>query len=136
MKIVQITNPSAAARSLHSKSECPPFEVGDKGEGWEERTYEAGKWAVTKLTDTKYELAYTRAAAKLMRYFKGSNEDEERMELTTPTLASLKLEKDAGVSVSFRKFWGLEFLSKGFVAPCACTPSPTPPATPSSRSCR
>jgi hypothetical protein len=30
----------------------------------------AGKWAVTCVNDTRYELAYTRAVARLMRYFK------------------------------------------------------------------
>jgi len=49
------------------KSECPPFQVNSKGDGWEERSYEAGKWVMTNINDTKYELAYTRAAAKLMR---------------------------------------------------------------------
>lgn len=42
-------------------------------------------------SDTKYEVAYTKAAAKLMKYFKGANEDEVEMDITTPTLAAMKL---------------------------------------------
>lgn len=41
------------------------------------------------------QLAYTKAATKLMRYFKGANSDEESLEMTTPTLAALKLGKDS-----------------------------------------
>lgn len=30
----------------------------------------AGKWLVTNVSDTKYELAYTKAATRLLKYFK------------------------------------------------------------------
>lgn len=30
----------------------------------------AGKWIMTNVSDTKYELAYTKAATKLLKYFK------------------------------------------------------------------
>lgn len=39
--------------------------------------------------------AYTRASSKLLRYFKGHNDNGTHMDITTPTLAALKLEKDA-----------------------------------------
>lgn len=43
------------------------------------------------------QIAYTKAVAKLMRYMKGANADKERIELTSPTVAALKLSKDAQV---------------------------------------
>ncbi len=54
----------------------------------------AGKWAVTKVNGSKYELAYTKATARLMKYFRGGNDNGTSMEVTTPTLARLRLEKD------------------------------------------
>lgn len=39
--------------------------------------------------------AYTRASSKLLRYFKGHNDNGTHMDITTPTLAALRLEKDA-----------------------------------------
>lgn len=56
------------------------------------RTYKGETtWVETKVTDSKYEVAYTKAATKLMKYFKGANEEEMKMEITTPTLAAMKL---------------------------------------------
>lgn len=37
------------------KSDCPRFEVKDQTDDWELRLYDAGKWVVTNVTDTKYE---------------------------------------------------------------------------------
>lgn len=34
----------------------------------------AGKWLVSNVTNTKFELAYTKAVSKLLNYFKGSND--------------------------------------------------------------
>lgn len=34
----------------------------------------AGKWLVTNVSNSKFELAYTRASSRLMKYFKGSND--------------------------------------------------------------
>lgn len=62
----------------------------------------AGKWAVTCVNDTRYELAYTRAVARLMRYFKGGNENSTSIELTTPTLAGKRRAKAAHASRSHR----------------------------------
>lgn len=77
------------------RSECPRFDLEDDRETYQVRTYEKSMWVETNVSDTKYELAYTRASAKLLRYFKGNNENETKMDLTTPTLAALKLDKDA-----------------------------------------
>ena len=108
------------------KSDCPPFEVEAPKRITRRRKYEGGLWAVTNVSDTKYEvrkasssllptlrmssplnncnviaaalavqLAYTKAAAKLLRYFNGANDAKERLERTTPTVAALKLSKDS-----------------------------------------
>jgi hypothetical protein len=37
------------------------------------------------------QLAYTKASAKLLRYFNGANDAKERMERTTPTLVRFGL---------------------------------------------
>ncbi|KAG7675056.1 hypothetical protein Ndes2526B_g07903 [Nannochloris sp. 'desiccata'] len=76
-------------------SECPPFEVEDDRDSYEVRTYEGGHWVQYNVTDKKYEIAYTKASVALMKYFKGKNEAELTMDLTTPTLAALKLSKDS-----------------------------------------
>ncbi len=67
----------------------------DDRDSYEVRTYDKGHWIEYNVTDKKYEIAYTKASAALMKYFKGQNEDEITMELTTPTLAMLKLSKDS-----------------------------------------
>lgn len=80
---------------FYRKSECPPFELKDDRDSYEVRTYDKGHWVQYNVTDKKYEIAYTKANAALMKYFKGHNKDELTMDLTTPTLAALKLSKDA-----------------------------------------
>ncbi|GAB4814266.1 hypothetical protein N2152v2_001312 [Parachlorella kessleri] len=71
-------------------SECPRYKLEKKCDEYEIRTYEGGKWAVTKVNETKYELAYVKATGRLMKYFKGGNDKGEYMDITTPTLARLK----------------------------------------------
>ena len=41
----------------------------------------------------KFELAYTRGVARLLSYFKGSNDKKESMDVTSPTLAEVQLDK-------------------------------------------
>lgn len=77
------------------KLECPPFKLADDRESYEIRTYEKGHWVHINVTDKKYETAYVKGAAALLKYFKGDNEDEKHMEITTPTLAAIKMSKDA-----------------------------------------
>jgi hypothetical protein len=81
--------------NFRSKSECPPYDLEDDRDSYEVRTYDGGHWVQYNVTDKKYEIAYTRANAALMKYFKGKNDAELTMNLTTPTLAALKLKKDS-----------------------------------------
>ena len=67
----------------------------DDRDSYEVRTYNKSHWVRIKITDKKYEMAYVKAAAALMKYYKGQNEDDETMDMTTPILAAMKLEKDA-----------------------------------------
>lgn len=48
----------------------------------------------TNTTGNKYELAYTRAATRLIKYFKGGNDNSTSMDLTTPTVAQLAWTED------------------------------------------
>ncbi|GAB4814267.1 hypothetical protein N2152v2_001313 [Parachlorella kessleri] len=75
-------------------SECPPYKLEKRTDNYEIRTYEGGKWVTTEVKDNKYELAYTKATARLIKYFKGGNDNKTSLELTTPTLAHLKLDKE------------------------------------------
>ncbi|KAL4450088.1 hypothetical protein ABPG77_010757 [Micractinium sp. CCAP 211/92] len=74
------------------KYDCPPYRRKERTDNWEMRRYESGKWIMTNVSDTKYELAYTKAATKLLKYFKGSNSENKTFDVTTPTFASVKLE--------------------------------------------
>ena len=56
--------------------------------------FPAGKWVTTNTTGNKYELAYTRAATRLIKYFKGGNDNSTSMDLTTPTVAQLAWTED------------------------------------------
>lgn len=38
------------------------------------RRYEGGKWLVVNITDTKFELAYAKGVARLLKYFNGNND--------------------------------------------------------------
>jgi hypothetical protein len=80
------------------KSDCPRFKTDEHTDNYDVRTYEKSKWATTVVNDTKYELAYTKGTTRLMKYFKGGNEKDESIDLTTPTLVfvPLKEEKDNG----------------------------------------
>ncbi|PSC72087.1 Heme-binding 2 [Micractinium conductrix] len=71
--------------------DCPPYKVEKKKDNYELRRYNAGKWLQTQVNDTKFELAYTKAASRLTKYFKGGNEEERSYKVTTPTLVELKL---------------------------------------------
>ena len=57
--------PPTAHTTLRRNSPCPPYTVDKSasGEGYEVRRYDRGYWAVTKIENSKFEIAYTRAAA-------------------------------------------------------------------------
>lgn len=44
-----------------------------------------GKWIVTNVSDTKYELAYTKAATKLLKYFKVGGQGGARLWRAVPS---------------------------------------------------
>lgn len=59
-----LRNQTTTTLQFCGHSECPPYTVDEDREKYEIRTYDAGVWAVTNVTDNKYELAYTKASAR------------------------------------------------------------------------
>ncbi|KAL4451595.1 hypothetical protein ABPG75_007257 [Micractinium tetrahymenae] len=104
----------------------------EKTEDWELRSYGAGKWIVTNVSDTRFPLAYAKGSSRLMKYFKGSNTEEKTFNLTTPTLAELK-PKEGGKgkqgNYSFSLWLPTELQASQQAPPgesvCKDTPEPT-----------
>lgn len=98
--VEQLTEAASGLERWHrpefcGKLDCPPFKRKERTDNWDLRRYDAGKWVVTNVSDTKWELAYTKAASRLLKYFKGGNSEGKTFDVTTPTLGELKL-KDGG----------------------------------------
>lgn len=70
------------------------FKVEDKTDKYELRSYAPGSWVVVNISDSKYEIAYTKAALKLIRYFKGHNSAEEKFDTTVPMMSLVELSED------------------------------------------
>ncbi len=79
--------------------ECPKFKVEKATDEYEQRVYEEASWVGFNTTGLKFELAMGRASASLARYFKGQNEDEEKMNITTPLATLMRLEEYGGYDI-------------------------------------
>lgn len=76
------------------KSECPPFSVEKTTQDYEVRTYEKGNWVMTTVTGSGFAVAYTKATARLVKYFKGANTNSTKIEMTVPTLVEYKMKDE------------------------------------------
>lgn len=80
--------------------ECPTFKVKKTTDQYEQREYDAAAWVAFNTTGLKFELAMGRASASLARYFKGQNEQEVKMNLTTPLATLMRLEERGGYDIN------------------------------------
>ncbi|XP_060557153.1 heme-binding protein 2-like isoform X2 [Ruditapes philippinarum] len=64
--------------------EKPVYKVVEKGQGYEERQYEACKWVSTTVQDMSSESARSKGFRKLFNYITGDNEKETKIDMTAP----------------------------------------------------
>mmetsp|Transcript_16420 Transcript_16420/g.48914 ORF Transcript_16420/g.48914 Transcript_16420/m.48914 type:complete len:231 (-) Transcript_16420:786-1478(-) len=67
--------------------DCPTYEVLDEdlgSSGIELRSYAAGVWVSTNVSDVGYDEAVGLGFMRLFRYISGANKDEQKIDMTAP----------------------------------------------------
>eukprot|EP00127_Corallochytrium_limacisporum_P001565 Clim_evm18s66 gene=Clim_evmTU18s66 len=68
---------------------CPPYQVNGDIDGFEVRTYRAGKWAVDTEEGKVVMHALRDGFMKLFKYIGGNNSDKQKIDMTAPVRAKI-----------------------------------------------
>jgi len=74
--------------------ECPPFKLLKNTSNYQLRQYEGAKFVGTTIEGSNFEVAITKAFARLYKYISGDNVDNKKISMTTPVITFIKPDEE------------------------------------------
>merc|ERR1711894_480319 len=98
-------------------NDCPVYDVIERTENYELRSYRAGRWVSTQVESIDYE-PDNGMFGKLFRYISGANVNEEVIEMTSPVLTRVVPGSGPNCKSTFTRSFYIEWSKQG-TAPAA-----------------